>query len=81
MKPSANQRRALGLLAGSPQGCTMANMLAHGFTNAVLDGLVRDGLAAMAPGTMSTGTRRITVVCVAITDVGRQLLATNEGRN
>jgi hypothetical protein len=56
-------------------------MLAHGFTNAMLDGLVRDGLATIAPGTMCTGTRRITVVCVAITDVGRQLLATNEGRN
>ena len=81
MKPSANQRRALGLLAGSPRSCTVANMLAHGFTNAMLDGLVRDGLATMAPGTMCTGTRRITVVCVAITDVGRQLLATNEGRN
>jgi hypothetical protein len=76
MKRSANQRKALGLLAGSPHGCTVANMMAHGFTNAVLDGLLRDGLATMAPGTMCTGTRRITVVYVAITDVVRQVLAT-----
>jgi hypothetical protein len=32
---------------------------------------VREGLATIEPGTVHTGTRRITVVWVAITDVGR----------
>jgi hypothetical protein len=81
MKPSANQRRALGLLAGCPHGCSVSNMLAHGFTNAMLDGLVRDGQATMAPGTVRTGTRRITIVWIAISDVGREVLVANDGRN
>ncbi len=45
-------------------------MLAHGFTNAMLNDLVRDGLATIQPGTVRTGTRRITVVWVTITEVG-----------
>jgi hypothetical protein len=36
---------------------------------------VRDGLATIQPGTVRTGTRRITVVWVAITDVGRGMIA------
>jgi hypothetical protein len=31
-------------------------MLAHGFTNAMLDALVRDGLATIRPGTVRTDT-------------------------
>jgi hypothetical protein len=77
MATSADQRRALSLLAGSPHGCTVANMLAHGFTNAMLDRLVRDGLATIQPGTACAGTRRVTVVWVSITDVGLEVLATN----
>jgi hypothetical protein len=50
-------------------------MLAHGFTNATLNSLARDGLATVQPGTVRTGTRRITVVWVAITEVGRRVLA------
>jgi len=69
------QRRALTLLVGCPHGCTVAKMLAHGFTNAMLDSLERDGLVALQPGTVRTGTRRITVVWVAITDTGRAVVA------
>jgi hypothetical protein len=72
--PSAQQRRALRMLADAPHGCSVAIMLAHGFTNATLDKLVRDGLATIQPGTMRAGTRRITVVRVSITDAGRQVL-------
>jgi hypothetical protein len=50
-------------------------MLAHGFSNATLDGLVRDGLAVIQPGTVRTGTRRITIVWVKITEVGLGVLA------
>jgi hypothetical protein len=35
----------------------------------MLNGLVRDGLATIQPGTMRAGARRVTVVWVAITDV------------
>jgi hypothetical protein len=50
-------------------------MLAHGFTNALLDGLARDGLAAIQPGTIRAGTRRIAVVWVVITETGQRALA------
>jgi hypothetical protein len=63
------------MLAACPHGCTVAKMLAHGFTNAMLDGLERDGLVSLQPGTVCTGTRRITVVWVAITDNGRAVVA------
>jgi hypothetical protein len=72
---SSDQRRALRLLADCPQGCTVANMLAHGFKNEMLDRLVRDGLATIQPGTVRTGTRQITVVWVTITKAGRRVLA------
>src|ERR1700683_1297254 len=50
--------------AVQPHGRTVADMLAHGFTNALLDRLARDGLATIQPGTICTGTRRITVIWV-----------------
>jgi len=59
------------MLAACPHGYTVANMLAHGFTNVMLDGLESDGLVILQPGTVRTGTRRITVIWVAITDQGR----------
>jgi hypothetical protein len=69
------QRQALTLLVGCPHGYTVARMLAHGFTNALLDSFQRDGLVNLQPGTVRTGTRRITVVWVVITDVGRAVVA------
>ena len=42
---SADCRRALQVLATSPDGCTEAIMLAHGFKLALLVGLISDGLA------------------------------------
>jgi hypothetical protein len=57
------QRRALRLLAGAPNGATEAIMLAHGFATALLDGftytmldtLVRDGLATAEQREMRAG--------------------------
>jgi hypothetical protein len=74
MTTSVQQRRALRLLADAPHGRAVADLLAHGFTNALLDRLARDGLATIQPRTMRTGTRRITVVWVAITDAGQRAL-------
>jgi hypothetical protein len=75
MAITADQRRALEMLAGSPLGATEAIMLAHGFTNAMLDALVRDGLATTERRAMKAGRQPITVTWFAITDAGRQALA------
>jgi hypothetical protein len=72
--------RALRLLTNAPHGRTVADMMAHGITNATLDRLVRDGLATTQPGTVLAGTRRITVVWVAITEAGQRALTGNLGR-
>jgi hypothetical protein len=75
MTTSVQQHRALRLLADAPHGRTVADMLAYGFTNALLDRLARDGLATIQPGTICTSTRRITVVWVAINEAGKRALA------
>jgi hypothetical protein len=69
------QRRALELLAGRPDGYTEAIMMAHGFNDEVLTILVRDGLATAQPETVHAGKRPIKVVRVRITDAGRLALA------
>jgi hypothetical protein len=48
-KLTDEQRRALQLLARSPNGCTEALMMAHGFEGAMLGQLVVDGLALATP--------------------------------
>jgi hypothetical protein len=50
-------------------------MLAHGFANAMLTVLVREGLATATPETVHVGKRPIEVVRVRITDAGRLALA------
>jgi hypothetical protein len=79
MAVSGERRRALHLLAGSPLGATEAIMLAHGFTNAMLDALVRDGLATAERRAVRAGRQPIQVTWLvtwlAITDAGRQALA------
>jgi hypothetical protein len=52
MTTTVQQRRALRLLADADHGRTVADLLALGFTNALLDRLARDGLATIQPGTM-----------------------------
>jgi hypothetical protein len=56
-------------LADAPHGRTVADMLAHGFTNALLDRLASDGLATIQPGTMRT------------TPVSERLPTTSGGRS
>jgi hypothetical protein len=72
---AAEQHRALRLLAGAPLGATEAMMLAHGLTDAMLDALVRDGLATAERRAMKAGRRRIEVTWLTITEEGRQALA------
>jgi hypothetical protein len=75
MAVSAHQRRAFKLLAGSPDGCIISIMLAHGLKPELLADLVRGGLATTKPETVSTGGKLIEVVRMTITDAGRLALA------
>jgi hypothetical protein len=51
-RPPASRRRALELLAVSPEGCTEAILVAHGFTVDTLVTLIHAGLA-------TAGTERV----------------------
>jgi hypothetical protein len=55
MRLTADQRRALRLLAGAPHGVTEAMRLAHGFRREMLARLVLRGLATVTTGTMRAG--------------------------
>jgi hypothetical protein len=50
-------------------------MLAHGFTNATLDILVRGGLATAEQREMRAGRQAIKVIWLTIIDAGRLALA------
>jgi hypothetical protein len=69
------QRRALRLLARSPNGCTEALMLAHGFESAMLGDLVLNGLAVAVDHRTMAGRRRIKVIWLRITEAGRKAIA------
>ena len=56
-------RRALAMLAGSPDGCTPASLLAHGFPRELITKLVEAGLAT------TRGSTRL-----RITEAGRRAL-------
>jgi hypothetical protein len=54
---TAERKRALRMLTRSPDGCTEAILLAHGFKIEMLAGLVLGGLATAAQETVPTGRR------------------------
>jgi hypothetical protein len=68
---TAARHRALQVLAGSPDGCTEAVMLAHGFAVELLLDLFREGLVTAKVERMRVADRWINVVRVRITDAGR----------
>jgi hypothetical protein len=61
--------------AASPDGCTEAIMLAHGFTVPQMVALIRAGLATATGERVVAGTRKIEVATVRITEAGRKALA------
>jgi hypothetical protein len=67
------RRRALALLARSPNGRTKTYMLSQGWTRQLLDGLVRAGLATAANERVGRG-RQIEATRIKITDAGRTVL-------
>jgi hypothetical protein len=73
---SAEQRRALELLASSPQGAIdEVFVLAHGFSRDMLAGLVLAGLATVVTETIKAGSGRKTrVERLRITNAGRMAL-------
>jgi hypothetical protein len=75
--PPATRRRALELLAASPDGATEAILLAHGFTIDLLVELVRAGLATAKAERVMAGGRTIEVANVRITEAGRRALVKN----
>jgi hypothetical protein len=76
---SSAQRRALGLLAGAGRnGVTGPLLAAHGFSAAMIIGLIGRGLATMAQEKVKAGGKLVAVARVRITDAGRNAL-TAEG--
>jgi putative ABC transport system substrate-binding protein len=71
------RRRALELLAASPDGCTEGIMRAHGFSIDFLVSLVRSGLAAATAEHVVSGPDTIEVARMRITDAGRHALGTS----
>ena len=71
---SAEWRRALKMLADLPEGSTEALMLAHGFTTAVIAGLVDTGLATSIIEPILAGGRSVEVTRITITYRGRVAL-------
>jgi hypothetical protein len=63
-KRNADRRRALKLLAASPDGCTEAIMLAHGFTADMLADMIRAGLATAHAERMVAGGKSIEIARV-----------------
>jgi phage portal protein BeeE len=74
-KLNDQRRRALQLLTRSPNGCTEALMLAHGFESAMLSDLVLNGLAVAVDHSTMAGRRRMKVTWLRITAAGRKAIA------
>jgi hypothetical protein len=72
--PKPDRRRALELLASSPDGCTEGLMVANGFTIELLLELVRTGLASAHAERKIVDGKMTEVARLGITDEGRRLL-------
>jgi hypothetical protein len=70
-----DQREALRMLAGSPNGATESTLLTHGFAIGMLHDLVSSGLATAERRTVQAGRELIEVKWMTITEIGRLALA------
>jgi hypothetical protein len=76
MTLSAEQRRALATLARpGHNGATRPFLVAHGFSRAMISGLVNRGLVTLTVEKIRAGGRMIDVAKVRITAAGRDTLA------
>jgi hypothetical protein len=71
---SAEQRRALEMLNRQRSGCTKTLLVAHGFTLAMLVGLVRDGLVDVQSETFTGPGQTIEIVRLRITAAGQRAI-------
>ena len=69
---SAEQRRALEMLNRAP--CTKTLLIVHGFTLAMLVGLVSDGLVDVETEIVTAPGRRTEIVRFRITAAGRRAI-------
>jgi hypothetical protein len=72
---TGEQCSALRLLARSPNGCTDAILLAHGFDLAMLAKLAFDGFANLGARETMAGSRGMKVFWLQITPAGRKAIA------
>jgi hypothetical protein len=73
-KLTDEQRRALRILSRSPDGCTEALLLAHGFEIAMPGKLALDGFAKVEAHDTMAGSRRRKAVWLQITAAGRKAI-------
>ena len=71
----AEWRRALGVLADTPEGATEALLAAHGFATTTISGLIAAGLATSTTGVILADGQPVQLTRVRITDAGRAALA------
>ena len=77
---SAERRRALELLAASPDGCTAAILMAHGFKSDRLVELINAGLASVTTERVIAGDRRWRLpACGSRTPAGRRWIDPRRG--
>jgi hypothetical protein len=76
-RPETARRRALELLAASPDGCSEAMMIAHGISIEMMVEMINAGLATATAERVVAGSRKIEVATVKITDAGRRALNGN----
>jgi hypothetical protein len=69
-----DERHALQRLADVPRGIAKTLMLAHGFTDELIAGLVLNGLATVIPDIARIGKHTIEIELVMITDAGRKAI-------
>jgi hypothetical protein len=71
---TAEQRRALQLLAKAPNGCTEAALRARGFSLTLAVSLVGRGYAVAKPQTMRAAGQTFGFMRFLITDAGRRAI-------
>jgi hypothetical protein len=68
------RKRVLTFLSERPEGCNRAVMIANGFSLALLNRLVRAGLATSHLEREERGDKAIEIVRVKMTEAGRRAL-------
>jgi hypothetical protein len=68
-------RRALEVLANSPEGATEALLFAHGFMHETITGLLDSGLAISTTEPFLADGRIVEVMRLRTTDTGRKALS------